>query len=1220
MPDESGDSHRAGIKGCEPPFTERIKYKIIHLKSKFFPSRLSLQMAKIRIKPNCRWPRLFNKGRYCKTALICPVQKSGFRMMLQRLIILLALSVVPSLFAQFDHFSLEHGLSQTTVMSIWQDRQGYLWFGTSDGLNKYDGYSFTVYRNDPLDLNSLADNVITAIGEDGAGALWVGTISGVLHRFNRQAGRFWRYKLPLSSQPQMTTATESVEVPYTFSFFSDQTITVLYADSQNGRNNLWIGTWRSGLYKLDLQQLVKPRPAGDDTTQMSFPHGALTHYQYDPGDPHSLSDNHIRAICRDRSGRFWIGTFGGGLNRFDEASQRFQHFRHDASRPHSLSADYVLSLCEDRAGTLWIGTLGGGLNQLMTAASTQAHVQPPAVNVKFTRSAAHKQQNHLAESMRFVHYRHDPANPYSLSDNDVTTILEDRYQTLWLGTFGGGLNRMDRLPASALKTMETTVERFTHFQYDRLNPHSFLSNDVLSMHEDRTGILWIGSQLGAGISKYDRRKEKFKHYKNELSDPSSLNDNVIWSIFTTSKGDQENIWVGTYYGGLNLFDRRRGRFTHFRHDPADPHSLSHNHVRSICEDAEGALWIGTFGEGLNKCSPPALGKFTHYKHDPANLFSLSDNHVRTIFKDHAGTLWIGTLGGGLNRFDAKTGRFFHYRHNPLDPNSLSDDRVYTIYEDRRGTLWIGTFGGGLNQLFIPHQADRNFDGLYFVQYKFEATDSNTLSDDRVMSICEDRDGVLWIGTFGGGLNRFDRASGKFTRLRKRAGPPSDVIYGILEDEGGELWISSNQGLARFNPRTLACKNYDERDGLQSNEFSGGAYAQSRHGEMFFGGINGLNCFFPDSVKDNLFVPPVVITAVKKFNEVIGREVKKIELAYADNFFSLEFAVLDFANPAKNQYAYYLEGFDPNWIFSGTRHTASYTNLDPGHYTFRVKGANNDGVWNETGAVVNITIHPPFWKTWWLRALAAGLFVTLILLSHKYRVRQKITQMLEIERIRKIENERLRKQVADDFHDEFGQKLTNIALFAEIIKRNLNGTAPQTAAHLNKITDAATSLSDGMRDFIWTLDRNNDSFYNVASRIKDFGESLFAKTKISFAMSDFSPAWENIPLSMDWKRHVIQIFKEGMKNSLKHGECTKVMLDIALTGKTLTLRLTDDGKGFENSESVYGAGLRYMKKRAGKIGGELKIISQPGQGTTIQLSGRIPHAEPTIIAAVPPPGN
>jgi len=1107
--------------------------------------------------------------------------------MLQRANILLSLGLVSSLFAQFDHLSLEHGLSQSTVKCILQDRQGYLWFGTADGLNKYDGYNFTVYRRNPRDPHLPADDyLITAICEDHTGQLWLGTGRGVLLRFDPQQERFTRYNLRSGTSPAAVEPKESADYPWMFSFFTDQTITALFLDCKDDRNTLWIGTWGYGLYKLALDNWARPELPPTLTPALSAKKetaDSLAHYQHHPADPNSLSNNRVYAICRDNAGVLWVGTFGGGLNRFDEESGRFTHFKHDPNNAKSLSDNRVLSIYEDGSRTLWVGTLGGGLNKLVRSDDSRVASPPSPSNV------------------HFMHYRHDRSSPFSLSDDDVTTILEDQYGALWVGTLGGGLNQFDR-----------TTGLFTRFRHDPFNPHSLGDDDVVAIYEDKSGVVWIGSQLGNGVSKYDRRKEKFSHYQNDPANPSSLSDRIVWAILPPSTPNGSFIWVGTYRGGLNRLDRKTGRFTHYRHDPANPQSLSQNHVRGICEDNAGALWVGTFSEGLNKLVSSAAGgsaKFIHFRHDPKNPHSLSDNHIRALYKDRSGALWIGTFGGGLNRFDEAQARFMRYQNHPLDPHSLSDNRVYVIYQDRSSALWVGTFGGGLNKL--SRNGQNSLAAAQFVRYRHDPADSNSLSDDRVLSLCEDQSGKLWIGTFGGGLNSFDPRSKKFTRFTMREGLPSDVIYGILEDGSGNLWLSTNQGLARFNPRTRARKNYDERDGLQSKEFSGGAYAQSATGEMFFGGVNGFNCFFPDSIKENLYVPPIVVTAFKKFNEAVSLGREKIELSHEDNFFALEFAALDYANPTKNQYAYKLEGFDKNWIYNGAKRVASYTNLDPGRYTFRVKGANNDGIWNEVGAAIAITIHPPFWKTWWFRLLAAGALAAMIMLIHNDRVRQKVAKTLEIEQARKAETERLRKQVADDFHDEFGQQLTNIVLFAEIIKRRLNGTAPQNVAHLNKIGDAAKSLSDGMRDFIWTLDRNKDSLYNVATRLKDFGEALFAKSKIQFESPNISPEWERVLLTMDWKRHLVQIFKEAMKNSLRHAECSRVDLQIKIKGQTLHIRLTDDGKGFDpNQDSASGLGLRYVKKRAEKIRGELSIVSQPGRGATVLFKGRMSQPEQT----------
>jgi signal transduction histidine kinase/streptogramin lyase len=704
--------------------------------------------------------------------------------------------------------------------------------------------------------------------------------------------------------------------------------------------------------------------------------------------------------------------------------------------------------------------------------------------------------------------------------------------------------------------------------------------------------------LGIGISKLDRKKEKFAHLKNDPSNANSLSDNVVWSIYEAPASCRNALWIGTYRGGLNKFDRKLSQFTHYRHDPAHPHSLSQNHIRSICAGEPGALWIGTFNEGLDHFDI-ATGKFTHYRHDPSDPHSLSDNRIRSLCRDKSGTLWIATFGGGLNKREKGKRGFVHYRHNSTDPNSLSDDRIYTLYEDRSGTLWIGTFGGGLNQL-----VQNDSSSVRFIRYQHNPADSDSLSDHPVISICEDKVGTLWIGTYGGGLFKFDRQRETFTHFAEHEGLPSDAIYGILEDDRGNLWLSSGNGLSKFNLRTKVVKHYDERDGIQSKEFSGGAYYQCQNGEMFFGGINGLNSFFPDSIKDNRHVPPIVVTAFKKFNEVVAGDIDEIELSYKDNFFSFEFAALDYANPAKNQYAYMLEGFDKDWGYCGTRRFASYTNLNPGNYIFRVKGSNNDGVWNENGVVVNVTIHPPFWKTWWFYSLSAGFLVFSAAIFHNHRVKSKIKQWLEIERVRREENERLRKQVAIDFHDELGQKLTNISLYAEILKRNINATMPPNVTYLNKIIDTSRSLSVGIRDFIWTLDYGKDSLFDVIIRLRDFGDELFTKTGIDFHLRDLNEEWENVTLSMDWKRHLILIFKEGMHNSLKHAQCQHVTLEVSLHDNNLEMRLVDDGRGFDTGDDTSGLGLRNMKKRAEKIRGELQIIAQKGSGTTIRFNGRI----------------
>jgi DNA-binding NtrC family response regulator/ligand-binding sensor domain-containing protein len=852
---------------------------------------------------------------------------------------------------RFEHISVEQGLSQNIINCMLQDHKGFMWFGTMDGLIKYDGYSFIVYKHEALNPNSLSDNLVWSILEshDGERAtLWIGT-SGGLNKFDRENEQF----------------THFVHDPKDPHSLSHNVVTAIYEDSAT-RNTLWIGTDGGGLNKFDREK------------------EQFTHFVHDPKNPHSLSHNSVYAICEDsaspHSAGLWIGTNGGGLDKFDRENEQFTHFVHDPKNPHGLSHNEITSIYEDPAlpNTLWIGTYGGGLNRFD------------------------------CEKKQFTRFVHDLNNRHSLGHSEVKAIYKDHAGALWIGTNGGGLNKLVPNPASNRgEGSDRHQNQFVHFVHDSNNPHSLSDNRVLSIYEDRSGVLWIGTGDN-GLNKLvlspaynggegaDRNYKHFTHFSNDPKNPHSLSNNNVMSICEDSsplRGTGRNtLWIGGS-GGLNKFDRENGQFTHFVHDPKNPHSLGNDKVMSIYEDSAlpNTLWIGTWGGGLNRFDR-TRGQFTRFSNDPNNPQSLNHNYVLIIFEDRAGTLWIGTWGGGLNRFDRHTEQFTHFVHDPKDPHSLSHNVVISIYEESatRNKLWIGTWGGGLNRL------DR--DREQFTRFVHDPKNPHSLSHNRVTFIYEDSASwnTLWIGTYGGGLNKFDRDREQFTHYTEKDGLANNAICGILEDDNGYLWISTANGLSRFDPRaktsTGAFRNYDAADGLQNHFFRIGACLKSRSGEMFFGGFNGLEAFYPDRVKDNPYVPPVVITAFKKFDKVVKLEraiddLKALTLSYEDNFFSFEFAALNYNNPQKNQYAYKLEGFDRDWIYCGTRRYAAYTNLDPGKYVFRVKGSNNDGVWNEEGAAIAIMITPPFWQTWWFRVLAILSILVSAFTWHQRRMRR-----------------------------------------------------------------------------------------------------------------------------------------------------------------------------------------------------------------------------------------
>ena len=622
---------------------------------------------------------------------------------------------------------------------------------------------------------------------------------------------------------------------------------------------------------------------------------------------------------------------------------------------------------------MWIGTYGGGLN-------------------RFDRGTE-----------RFIHYKYNPRDPNSLSNDYIRVIYEDHSGTLWIGT-EDGLNQFDR-----------KNESFFKFKHDPKDFNSLSNNEIYSIFEDETEVLWIGTRVG--LNKLNQKSKQFIHYYSIPNNPNSLSNNYVRAIYEDNSGI---LWIGTY-GGLNKFDRKKGIFKHYIAEPGNPNSLSSNRVMAILGDEPDILWIGT-ENGLDKFNKKNE-KFIHYRKDPRNPWSLSSNFVRVIYKDRNGVLWIGTENG-LNKFDRETDRFIHYKHDPKDSNSLSNNFIYTIYEDSRGILWIGTLNG-LNRF----DREKNV----FKKYFSEPDNPNSLSNNEILSIYEDSRGILWIGT-AGGLNKFDREKKTFVHYTVKDGLPNNLIYDILEDNYGNLWLSTNKGLSKFDPIKEKFRNYDIKDGLQSNEFSKGACFKSKDGEMFFGGINGFNSFYPEKIKDNPYPPKIVITNFKIFNKVIsigeklnGRvilersitDTKEIILSHKHRFFSFEFSALHFVSPEKNRYAYKMEGFDREWNYVGNRNFATYTNLSPGEYIFRVKASNCDGVWNEEGLFLKIKILPPFWSTLWFKGIA--LIFLLILLGSAYRARmytvkrraQQLERIIQ-ERTSELEkvNEELRKEIIE----------------------------------------------------------------------------------------------------------------------------------------------------------------------------------------------------------------
>jgi ligand-binding sensor domain-containing protein len=890
------------------------------------------------------------------------------------------------------------GLSDDVVYSILQDRQGFMWFATGNGLTRYDGYQFTVYQSDPSDPTSLAHDRVHTLYLARNGALWVGTWGG-LDRFEPTTRTFTHY-LP------------------------GKLILSIYEDDAG---ILWAGT-HLGLTHLDP---ANPEPSiflsGTSSDNPKRPSGTIAH-----------------AIVQDRAGEVWLGTgrgqfaAGSGLDRFDRSTETFVHYRHDPADPVSLSSGDVWAILEDRQGGLWVGT-DGVLSRLDRASET------------------------------FARYQHDPDDPFSLATDQVQAILEDSAGRLWIGT-ADGLDQFDR-----------SQKQFIHYRHDRNDGKSLSGNTILALYEDRSGVVWIGTT--AGISRFDETASQFVLYQSWPDSPLPLSDDLVLAVCEDRNGE---LWVGTAEGGLNRLDRAAGTATVYRHDPADPASLSSDGITALYEDRAGDLWVGTDNRWLERFDPQTE-TFIH-------SWYLSAGEPRTITEDRAGHLWVGTLNG-LYRLDRATTAVTHYRTS-AEP-ALSSNQVTNIYQLQEDLLLVGTDGGGIN---VWDPANERFD-----YYRSDRADPNSLAHNSVYSFYEDPDGgTVWIGTWRG-LDRVARATGTVSHYAEKDGLPGGAVFGILADSTGMLWLTTNRGLARFDPRAETFRIYDTRDGLPAGRFVRTAVFQSEGGEILVGSSDGLVAFYPDRIPENPQPPLVAITALRLFNEVMRQDLSPdelIKLTYKQNFLSFEFAALDYTSPGKNQYAYKLEGVDPDWVQVGTRRYADYPDLRPGSYLFRVKASNNAGVWNEEGAAVRITITPPPWGTWWFRGIALLMLVGVVVGAYRLRVRsiearsralerqvadrtaelsrtnvaleREIAERIQVEQaLRQSEREKAtvdeRNRLARELHDSVAQSMYGVTLLAEVASQLLSsGQADEVAGYLGELKETAGESLAEMRLLIYEL--------------------------------------------------------------------------------------------------------------------------------------------------------
>jgi ligand-binding sensor domain-containing protein/signal transduction histidine kinase len=984
-------------------------------------------------------------------------------------------------------FSTADGLSNYAVTSLLQDRMGFVWIGTTSGLNRYDGYGFTAIRPAPDDGSSLSRaNVATnGLAEDREGFLWVAT--------------------------------------------------------------------REGLDQLD--------PAT----------GRVRPFRQVPGDPHSLPENHVRAVTVDRAGRVWAATFGGGVARFEPELQAFAVYRHDVGDSYSLPSDTVLSLAASDAG-VWVGTVRG-------LAYFPAHGSPPRCLALDTPEPA--LWSLAVDSAGTVWaggtgrvYRIDPTRGVVTSVPFARPNVRERFvlslfpdgDTILAATWGDGVVGLDA---------RTGAPRFRRRPGEgRLHPPH---HRVSSFLRDRSGVFWIGTWDGL------KRVAPGKPFETLAQEGRAA------AVFAAGNGD---VWVGAIGGGLSRF--RKGRQERMQ----DRTTLPSTDVTAVIEDRRGALWFGTSDAGVGRLDP-ATGALRVFDNDSTRTPRLLRNLVYDIVEAHDGRIWIGTVNAGIALYDPVTDRMAHYRHDAADPGSLPSDEVWTLFEDRHRQMWAGTIGGGLARTRVVED-DAFPPTLRFDRFVAGDPSGSDLPSNDVVAMHEDDAGALWVGTLGGGLSRRDPETGRFATLGVADGLPDERVTCILGDSAGRLWMGTGNGLARFDPAGFDAEGrpngvlyrYDRTDGLPGVVFYADGCHRGPDGRLYFATEGGIVRFAPMDIVDNPLPPALALTDVLLFNEPLDLDTlashkRLLRLRHDQHFLGFRFASLDFNAPEKNRYAYRMEGVDAGWVSDLGGRLASYPNLAPGKYTFLVRGTNNDGLYGETRRL-DVVIVPALYQRRPFQAFAVLVFLL------------PFAGWWYVDRRRKREQQATRQAIADDLHDDLGSRLHGIALFFDrMLRRGV--FPPDMADRAGEHLDAARRMTHDLRDHVWLVDPAFDTLGDLAEKLRQAAAELFPNDRLAFTVHGLEA---DRPLPMRLRRHLFYMAREALRNAARHSGSATLKVDLRFRTPTLWIEIEDRGIGFAPSPTDTGAGLPALRRRAAAIGASLELDSAPGQGTTVRIACRL----------------
>jgi ligand-binding sensor domain-containing protein/signal transduction histidine kinase len=966
--------------------------------------------------------------------------------------------------------------------AILRDERGFIWFGTTGGLCRYDGYQTRVVTNEsPLASNVLAmerwrgDSLLLAT-DDG---LWL---------FDARTELFRRCLVGASAGHLRVTA--------------------LAKDSSG---TLWLGTVADGLLACDSAlRIVRRVTAGD-----------------------GLHDGHVTALSADGAGNMWAGTLAGGVSMIDASTRMLSSYRDAVASDGTPAPAQIEALCPGDGDEMLVSTAAG----------------------LYAAGGGRLRRLALPGSADYP---------------------------IWAMARGGGRTW---LSASGLGLVSIAGGRMTAVPLSRDEARSLASARLIfidpAVRGTRDTQLWTGTRSGVDVLVV--RRQPFTNFVRE-EDGMELGRGAVLSFAEDHEG---LLWIGLWGGGIDAFRRVDGayrRVAHFEHNPADPSSLPSNDVNALQEAPDRTLWVGT-RMGLAVLDAGRT-RFRTYRREENDSLSLPADEVGALTLDRASNLWVST-SGGLARVSfgaaaaSGTGRgaysFARALHERADAHPVGGNTVTGVLQDRGSRIWAATYGRGLNRL--------EPDGSW-TRFRHPGDTSGT-AQNFVYALAEDAAGMFWLST-SVGLVHFDPRTGTFTDA-ETSGLGEAHIFGMAQDAKGRFWLSTRAGLARVSGASAPPVRYDESDGIAFEECFSGLYRR-RDGALMVGGIDGFAEFIPESVAVASQPPALAFTGVTVSDSALPRARyarSELRLPYDQNYLSFSFAVLDYVNPPRNRFSYRMDGVDKDWVDAQGRNFAGYPNLAPGHYTFTVRGCSSDNVWNEAGISVAITILPPYWQTWWFRALLAASAAFSMYAVYRYRLRKL------------IEVERLRLRIADDLHDDVGSNLSTIAIVSRSALRD-PGLSPALLRKLEEIYDTALASAEGMKDIVWFIKPKDDTLQDLLLRMKDAASAILGDAPFTFE----SPAHGTVArVSIDFKRDFYLSFKETLNNVVKHAEAANVRIQITLEGGMLVATVRDDGRGFDPAAARRGNGLGSLRARAAAMGGRCDITSSPGRGTAVRFSGR-----------------